>query len=112
VQRDPEASLEDILLACEKIADYTGGLTLDAFRKDRKTIDAVVRNLEVIGEAAARIPDETRAHLPEVEWQRMAAMRNILIHAYFTVDEEIVWEVVQTKIPVLSGSVERFLRRT
>jgi uncharacterized protein with HEPN domain len=80
--------LQDILDACEKIRRYTSGMTLQQFGSDEKTVDAVIRNLEVIGEAARKIPSEMRAATAEIEWQRVAAMRNVLIHAYFGVDAE------------------------
>jgi uncharacterized protein with HEPN domain len=78
---------------------------------DERTVDAVVRNLEVIGEAAKNIPIEIRSALPDIEWQRIAGLRDVLIHAYFGVDLDIVWDVVQTKVPLLEQRITAFLER-
>ena len=80
--RDPRVFLDDIIAACDKIQRYTRGFRFDQFRGDDKTIDAVIRNLEVIGEAARSLPADFRSSIPEVEWQRIAGLRNILAHEY------------------------------
>jgi uncharacterized protein with HEPN domain len=79
-------------------------------RADRKTIDAVVRNLEVIGEAAKKLPDDLRTRIPGVEWQRIGGLRDILIHEYFAVDIDIIWDIVSAKVPELQRVVGSFLR--
>jgi uncharacterized protein with HEPN domain len=107
--RDYKVSLDDILEAVERIQTYTVGMDREQFQSDRKTIDAVVRNLEVIGEAAKNVPPDVRAASPGVAWTKMAGMRDFLIHVYFGVDTEIVWDVVQTKLPELKASVEKLL---
>jgi uncharacterized protein with HEPN domain len=71
---------------------------------------AVVRSLEIIGEAAKRVPDDWRARAPAIEWRRMSGMRDRLIHGYFGVDLDVVWDVLQTKIPALKAEIERLLR--
>lgn len=81
--RDARLFLDDILDACRKIRRYTVELTLEQFRSDEKTLDAVVRNLEVIGEAAKKLPHQLRNRIIDVEWQRIAGLRDILIHDYF-----------------------------
>lgn len=111
MQREPAVFLDDILEACSKIFRYTEGLTLDAFRADDKTVDAVVRNFAIIGEAAGKIPDDIRGAMPEVEWKRMAAMRNVLIHGYFGVDPDILWQVTQLKLPGLRAAIRDYLER-
>lgn len=78
------------------------------FRADERTIDAVVRNLEIIGEAAKKLSPEFRQQIPNVEWQRIAGLRDILIHEYFGIDTEIVWDVLTTKVPTLSAAIETF----
>jgi len=108
VPRDATVFLDDIIEACEKINRYISGLTVEQFRLDEKTIDAVVRNLEVIGEAAKNVPDETRATIA-VDWKRMAGLRDVLIHEYFGIDLDIIWDVVQTKVPELHRHVSLHL---
>ncbi|GAV22218.1 DUF86 domain-containing protein [Carboxydothermus pertinax] len=76
-------------------------MTYTEFIKDNKTIDAVVRNLEIIGEAANKIPNEITKHFPEIPWNAMRGIRNILIHEYFGINLEIIWETIQRDIPDL-----------
>lgn len=107
--RDCRVYLEDILDAVHKVRAYTNGLSKAAFLLDDKTFDAVVRNLEIIGEAAKNIPDTVRADAPGVEWKKIAGLRDILIHEYFGIDGEIVWDIVQHKLPNLEAAVQRLL---
>lgn len=95
--------------AVTKIRTYTKGITLQDFIKDTKTWDAVIRNLEVIGEAVKNVPDEVRKKFPAVEWTKIAGLRDILIHGYFGIDAEIVWDVVQNKLPVLEIQIKQIL---
>jgi uncharacterized protein with HEPN domain len=83
MHRDYRLFLDDILEAVTKIRDYTAGLDYAAFIKDSKTQDAVVRNLEIIGEAAGRLPEPVRFAAPEIEWRKILGLRNILAHEYF-----------------------------
>lgn len=80
------------------------------FTRDRKTYDAVVRNLEIIGEAAKHVPDTLRSSLPGVEWRKLAGLRDMLTHVYFGIDDDILWDIVQHKVPELLASVETFLK--
>jgi len=99
--RDFEVYLEDILQAIAKIRTYVAGATRQSFAQDNMRIDAVVRNLEVIGEAAKMIPEAIRIEYPNIEWKKIAGLRDILAHHYFEVDLDIVWDIVQNKLPEL-----------
>ncbi len=85
-KREIQLLLEDILESSKKIISYTSGMAFDDFIRDDKTIDAVVRNFEIIGEAAQRVPEEFKSDHPEIEWRRMTGLRNRIIHEYFGVD--------------------------
>lgn len=99
--------LDDILEAAEKIERYTAGMDYDEFVTDEKTVDAVLRNLEVIGEAAKSVPEDVRQEYPEVPWSEMAGMRDKLIHGYATVELQIVWMTVEEEIPTLRPQIEQ-----
>jgi uncharacterized protein with HEPN domain len=107
--RDSRVYLDDILDATRKITVYTGGLSKAAFLEDEKTLDAVIRNLEVIGEAVKKLPENLRAKHSAVEWKKIAGLRDILIHEYFGLDAEIVWDIVQNKVPALDREVRTML---
>jgi uncharacterized protein with HEPN domain len=107
--RDCRIYLEDILDSTRKIRAYTNGFTKSAFLQDDKTFDAVVRNLEIIGEAAKNVPDTVRVDAPGIEWKKIAGLRDILIHEYFGIDGEIVWDIVQHKLPGLETTVKQLL---
>ena len=98
--------LEDILEAAEKARAFTAGMSYEAFVEDEKTIFAVIRALEVIGEATKRLPEDLRARNPQIPWDSMAGMRDKLIHDYVNVSEQIVWRTVQEELP----GVQRHLK--
>ena len=100
--------VEDIWEAIEKIQRYVAGLDHDAFIKDDKTIDSVVRNLKIIGEVANRVPEDFRARHTEIEWHRIIGLRNRIVHDYFSIDVEIVWEIVQKDLPVFNQNFHKF----
>ena len=102
--------VEDTLTSIEETQEFTQGLDFDAFAKDRRTVNAVVRSLEVMGEAAKRIPAEIRKKYPEIPWKRMTGMRDKLIHEYSGVDVEIVWGVVKMELPPLKPFFDQMLQ--
>jgi hypothetical protein len=104
-KRDADLLIEDILAAIEKIERYVHGLSRDGFMADDKTVDATVRNLEIIGEAARQIPGDFSAAHPSVPWRRIAGLRNRIVHDYVGLDLEIIWEVIQTDLPQLKSQL-------
>jgi len=109
MSRDQQVYMEDIVEACQRIRDYCRGMTREQFSKDPKTLDAVVRNLEIIGEAVKKIPEGLRVQHPDIEWKKIAGLRDILIHEYFGVDVEILWDIVSQKLPGLLKEVQGIL---
>jgi uncharacterized protein with HEPN domain len=101
--------LADILEAIQRIQEYTDGLKDEAYYVDYKTQDAVVRNLEVIGEAAKNISEDFRTEHLQVPWRDLAGVRDKLIHQYFGINQEIVWQIVQKDLPALLLKIERLL---
>lgn len=101
--------VQDILDAINDAKDFTKGMKLQDFIGDKKTIYAVVRSLEVIGEATKKIPNDMRAEYPDIPWKRMAGMRDKLIHDYFGVDLEIVWEAVKNELPPIEPLIQKVL---
>jgi uncharacterized protein with HEPN domain len=101
VSRKDALFLKDMSQACEKIVRFTCGVSREEFLADERTYDAVLRNLEIIGEAAKHISENTRNVFPAVEWRKIAAFRDIVAHEYFGIDEDILWDVVKHKVPLL-----------
>ncbi len=107
--RDWKIRVQDILEAVEGVSHYVEGMTFDDFFKDQRTIDAVVRKLIIIGEAAVHIPDTICRRSPEVPWIDMRAMRNFVVHEYFGVSERIVWDTVHDDLPGIIEPLTRLL---
>ncbi|MFA5865616.1 MAG: DUF86 domain-containing protein [Phycisphaerae bacterium] len=108
--RDYRIYLQDILQAIDNTQEYVAGMSYSAFAADKKTISAVVRELEVIGEAVKNLPASVRKKHPGVPWSEMARMRDKLIHFYFGVDKEIVWKTVKTRLPELRENIQTILQ--
>lgn len=109
--KDSRVYFEDMLTSIEKVKRYVGSLTFEQFAHDEMRVDAVIRNLEVMGEAARSIPPEVRERYPSIEWRKVVGLRNILIHEYSGVDIEILWDIVKAKLPQLEREVRRALGR-
>ena len=106
---EPRDYLRHILVEADYLLDQTAGLTRDEFVANETLRRAFVRSLEIVGEAAKKIPEEFRAQYPTVEWRAMSGMRDRLIHDYFGVDYELVWDVVQNRIPDLRRQIASML---
>lgn len=109
-KRDPEIFFEDINEAIERITDYIGDYSLDDFQNDRKTIDAVVRNMEIIGEAASNIPESIRSKHPGIPWKKIVGVRNIVIHKYFGVDTDTLWVIIKEQLPELKSQISEIIK--
>ncbi len=110
-ERNWKLFVMDILESINKIEKYIEGLNYEQFVKDEKTKDAVVRNLEIIGEAANQIPKEIQQKFSNVPWAQIIAMRNRMIHGYFAIDYRIVWDIVKIDIPLLKKELELILQK-
>jgi len=108
--RDYKLYLDDILQAIKKIEKYTEGLTSEKLKEENLIIDGVVRNLEVIGEAAKKIPQDVKREHSDIEWKKMAGLRDILAHEYFGIDLEILWDIIKNKLPQLKTKVTHLLK--
>lgn len=93
-----------------RIAEYLEGLDLNSFCNDTKTVDAVIRNFEIIGEAAKNLPDEIKTKYPEVPWKEMYYLRNKFSHEYFGIDYEIIWDISKNHLPANQIQIEQILK--
>ncbi len=98
--------IEDIWESIEKIERYTEGMTQDSFQNDEKTTDAVVRNLEIIGEAASRLPKNFTDKHSKLEWVKIKGLRNRIVHEYFGVDIQIIWQILEKDLPAFKTSLK------
>lgn len=109
MDKDSTVFLKHILESIEAIEEYTRGLSEEEFCNSREKQDAVLRRLEVIGEAVRNLPDDFKKQHPEVAWNKAMATRNILIHQYFGVDLKIVWDTVVESLPVFKEQIKKLL---
>jgi uncharacterized protein with HEPN domain len=98
--------VEDIWESIEKIERYTEGMNQDSFQSDEKTTDAVVRNLEIIGEAAGRLPKKFTDRHSKIEWVKIKGLRNRIVHEYFGVDIQIIWQILEKDLPAFKASLK------
>ena len=106
-KRGTKLYLEDIKDSIRKIEKYTRNVNFDEFSKDEKLIDAVIRNLSVIGEAVINIPKEIKTKNPDVAWKEIKGMRNKVIHEYFGIDEEILWRTIREDLPIFKKQISK-----
>ncbi len=106
-EREWSFYLDDMIRFSGKVLAYTGGLGQESFESDEKVFDATLRNLELIGEAAAHIPDSIREKSSAIPWRQVVATRNRLIHGYLGIDNDILWSIVQDDIPVLLQELKK-----
>lgn len=109
-QRSTDLLLYDILTAVEKIENFTRQASLSELMDDEKTKDAVLRNLQVIGDAAKNIPEAFIVQHPEVDWGGIAGMRDIITHRYFRVDWQLLWTTIHEELPVLHAQIQKLVK--
>ena len=108
-KRSESLLLEDMLLACERITSYTEAISYNQFVDDPKTLDATVRNIQILGEAASQVPKSYQTDHPEIEWSKIVRSRHILVHEYFDLDYGIIWKIVKEYIPPLTQSLKNII---
>ncbi len=108
-KRPIDLLLNDIRQAIDRIEQYIKNLSFDAFSDDQKSVDAVVRNLEIIGEVANRLPDEFKEKYSEIEWYKVVGLRHRIVHEYFGIDLEIIWQILQKDLPELRQKITRIM---
>ena len=110
--REDRSLLEDMLESLHRIEQFVQGLDYQAFLEDCKTQDAVVRNLEILGEATKLLNDSIKSRHPDIPWTHMARLRDRLIHHYFGINLDIVWDIIQTELPPLAKQIQEILNDT
>ena len=111
MKRKSELYLQDILDSIERIKEYTEGQDIEDFKNNRLVIDASVRNLEIIGEAASQLSGEVKTQHKVVPWQEMVNFRNVVIHKYHQVDIDILWDIIENRLEPLRKQVEKILNK-
>jgi uncharacterized protein with HEPN domain len=111
LSRKPEQRINDIILGCQKIIRFTSGMNQERLAEQELVMDAVLRNITIIGEATKHLPDDVRAQMPGIEWKKIAGMRDWISHVYYRVDLDIVWDAVENKVPDLLRALQAFKDR-
>lgn len=109
-EKSPKVYLEDILTSISRIEEFIEGLSFENFSKDQKTIDAVIRNLEIIGEAARNVPEGFAGQHSNLPWREMVSVRNKIIHQYFGVDINILWQTIKEDLRGLKNQTQNLLK--
>ncbi|NEQ32072.1 MAG: DUF86 domain-containing protein [Leptolyngbya sp. SIO4C5] len=107
MSRNLSLYLTDILTSIGKIQRYTAGLSYEDLIQDERTLDAIVHNLQIIGEATKQVPDSLRSQHPQIDWKAIAGMRDIIAHAYFSINTRIVWNVIQQDLKPFKDCIEQ-----
>ena len=108
MSRDWRLYLGDMILCCEKVATFVGASTRDEFLANVLVYDAVLRNLEILGEAAKHVPGDVKARMPEVAWREIAGMRDWIAHGYFTIKADVVWNAIEVECPLLLRTLRAY----
>jgi uncharacterized protein with HEPN domain len=103
--------LRDMLENANRAMQFTEGMNFEAFSKDEKTIYAVIRAVEIVGEATRNIPEEIRTKYPEIPWRDASDMRNKLVHRYFGINLEVIWQTLSEDLPMLADALQKIIRR-
>ncbi len=106
-KRPVDLLLDDICEAIDRIEQYISGMSFDVFSKDRKSVDAVVRNLEIIGEASNRLPADFKNSHSQIQWHKVVGLRHRIVHEYFGIDLQIVWQILQKDLPSLREAISQ-----
>ena len=109
MSRDYKLYLEDILEAIGRVELYAAGATFQKLGENKMLVDAILHNLYIIGEASKHLPDELKILAPEIEWRRISGMRDVIAHEYFGISLEIVWDIIQNKLPELKAAILQLL---
>ena len=110
MNRDFKAFLQDIINSIDKIEKYTNKVEFEEFENNPLIVDAVTRNLEIIGEATKQIPIDIKEKYPEIPWKEMAGMRDNIIHGYFDIVYSILWETIRNDLPPVKPQIEKILK--
>lgn len=111
-KRDWRLYAEDIFESIERIEQYVKNMDFDKFKQDRKTIDAVVRNFSIIGEASKNIPDDIKQKYPNIDWKGVVGFRNRIVHEYFELSLDVMWYIITKELPLLKTQINQIIKDT